>query len=347
MSNSDHQHIDFDKLTAFIAGECDENEKHLIESWINASPENLKEYEACLQVYNFRFDTTEFEEIDAQNTGFSVDTDAAWAKVEARTTIEDNSSMDKVKPIKEVPSAFPWLKIAASLVIAMSLLFIFKDQLSDRALQFAFEDGINEVYLPDSSLVILKGKASLISKDGFNSSHRSVELNGTAYFDIQRDPKRPFIIETETGQIEVLGTAFLVDQNQKDMRVAVERGKVRFASKLSEGKDVVFLEKNEQGLLDFSEQSLTRTSITNLNELYWANKKLIYRQESLKTIFDQLSAVFNKEIIYDEIAIQNCTLSASFNDEEFEAIIENMAIALQFDYVIKGEIIEITSNGCN
>ena len=94
------------------------------------------------------------------------------------------------------------------------------------------------VRLADGSRVELDGATSLdvrIGRDG-----RSVTLRrGEAYFDIAHEPARPFIVVAGSARTRVLGTAFSIDLSQRSVKLAVYRGKVRFARMRDEKRAIV------------------------------------------------------------------------------------------------------------
>ena len=64
------------------------------------------------------------------------------------------------------------------------------------------------VRLPDGSSVMLNHYSSLSYPEKFQSDKREVELNGEAYFEVSKDPKHPFIVQTETIDRSGAGNPF-------------------------------------------------------------------------------------------------------------------------------------------
>lgn len=64
------------------------------------------------------------------------------------------------------------------------------------------------VTLSDGTKVWLNAASELIYPTHFDKAERSVQVRGEAYFEVARDPKRPFIVRTDKQQISVLGTTF-------------------------------------------------------------------------------------------------------------------------------------------
>lgn len=349
---NDSGHIDYDRLTAYIAGEGSVEEQQTVKGWIEASDENRGIYEQYKKIFELDYNS-DINTETRSDPGVVFDTDMAWNKVSQRTKLrKKDSKVIHLPPDSSIEDhsgikSFPWLKIAASVLIGMSLLLYFVDQKDSSEVVIAFDKGINEYYLPDSSKVVLQGASEIVYNKDFNDNHRMLRFEGKAYFDVERKEQLPFIVDTEHGQVKVLGTAFLIEENEENMVVEVERGKVSLSSHESNLKSGIILVQSEKGILDIKKNDLHKSILTDLNHLYWANHKLTYRQESLRKVLDELNIIFNKEILYDSSTIADCRVTAIFKDQKFEDILKNISISLEFDYIISGNQVEITSNGCH
>lgn len=145
-----------------------------------------------------------------------------------------------IKPIKK----FHWLGYAAAACILISF-FIFlhspssKDNRSAIA-QVVMKEIVNPagqrstIVLPDSSVITLGPTSRLRYPEVFATNAREISLEGEAFFEVSRNPKKPFIIHTGVVQTRVLGTSFKIDALKgKPVCVAVATGKVSVS--LSEG----------------------------------------------------------------------------------------------------------------
>lgn len=87
------------------------------------------------------------------------------------------------------------------------------------------------VKLPDGSRVILGGASRLST--AFTPSLRGVRLeSGEAYFEVHKDARRPFVVETLGAAITAVGTAFNVRADAGTLRVTVTEGAVDVRSTL-------------------------------------------------------------------------------------------------------------------
>ncbi len=119
--------------------------------------------------------------------------------------------------------------------------------------------------LEDGSVVFLSGQTSLLYPNHFEADKREVTLTGDAFFEIKKQPERPFIIHTNVAQVEVTGTSFKIKSNTNaSFLLAVREGEVRVIQNntshslsVNAGETVFFdaerlqLKKSDTGFDDF------------------------------------------------------------------------------------------------
>ncbi|WP_214225829.1 FecR domain-containing protein [Pedobacter sp. B4-66] len=90
------------------------------------------------------------------------------------------------------------------------------------------------ITLSDSSVVTLGAGSSISYPERFTDSTREVSLQGEAFFEITKNPEKPFIVQTGDVQTKVLGTSFKIEafKGQK-IAVAVATGKVQVDRKMA------------------------------------------------------------------------------------------------------------------
>lgn len=82
--------------------------------------------------------------------------------------------------------------------------------------------------LPDGSIIYLAQNSTLTYPTRFAGNKRNVKLLGEAFFDVAKNPKKPFIIETQAARVKVLGTSFnLKSESENNFELNVVEGKVR------------------------------------------------------------------------------------------------------------------------
>ena len=330
-------HIDYEKIAQYLSGELSGEPKAELEQWIKQSAENKNVIDECRKIFSLSYQ-------ESSSSSPSFDRTSAWQKVQDRIQETPTFTFD---PDHEPPIPLfkrPWVRIAAIIVLALSTVLYFIDSQQNGTVTMAADERVREIMLPDSSMVILKPHASIKYASEFGTHHRSLELNGTAYFDVNRNENLLFSIKAGNGIVEVLGTAFVIEELGKALAVTVERGRVKLLSSKNEEVHVI-LNPNEKGLLT-SSATINQSAVTSLNNLYWANKKLTYRREQLSSVFSDLEMIFDKQIQFIPADIENCRITAVFKDEPFENIMANLALSLDFEYTINGKVVTVTSDGC-
>ena len=123
--------------------------------------------------------------------------------------------------------------------------------------------------LQDGTNVWLNSGAEIEYPSLFAGNSRQVRLSGEALFDVSRDTRRPFVVETFACKVEVLGTRFNVNADERHdvFSTALMRGSVRVSS-LADPQQQVVLKPHEKVQLSGGQLSL-RTS-DDPNEYLWA-----------------------------------------------------------------------------
>jgi len=191
------------------------------------------------------------------------------------------------------------------------------------------------VRLPDGTSVTLNHYSSLSYPERFKSDDREVELSGEAYFEVSKDSKHPFIVQTETIDVQVLGTHFNVDAypDNPDVKTTLLTGSVAVSNKNNSVRMV--LKPNE-------------VAIYNKNagdEISWRHGEFIFDDLPLQEIARELSNSFGTTIHIADSTLQNYRITARFrNGEDLDAILSVLHNAGYFNYSRNTQQITITKN---
>lgn len=201
------------------------------------------------------------------------------------------------------------------------------------------------VLLPDGTSVTLNHFSSLSYPERFKSDNREVKLNGEAYFEVTKDKKHPFIVQTEVIDVQVLGTHFNVDayRNNPDVRTTLLTGSVAVSNK--NNSERMILKPNEVAIYNKVEQKLTRRILENAkNEISWRNGEFIFDNMPLQDIARELSNSFGTTIHVADSALQNYRITARFrNGENLETILSVLHNAGYLNYSQNNQQVIITA----
>lgn len=100
-------------------------------------------------------------------------------------------------------------------------------------MQLAAQNPVGQIAiktLDDGTKVTLSAKSDMEVTYYRHQRHVLIK-EGEAIFEVTKDPERPFVVETDTARITVLGTRFAVNRLQHVVRVSVDHGRVKVESK--------------------------------------------------------------------------------------------------------------------
>jgi transmembrane sensor len=157
--------------------------------------------------------------------------------------------------------------------------------------------GYYRLRLPDGSKVVLNSASTVFFASAFGSKERQVSVNGEAYFDVVKDPERPFYVQVPGLQIEVMGTRFNVQAYKEEniIRTSLVEGKV----KVTAGKQVAYLKSGEQAVLTQKKklEKITDSSAVK-KAIAWKEGAFVFENRNLKSIINELSRSYDLDVQY-------------------------------------------------
>lgn len=176
-----------------------------------------------------------------------------------------------------------------------------------------------DVYLPDSSLLLMAGNSYIrYDKKQYGKERRAVEMKGKVFFQVQRDEARPFSVQTSETEILVLGTSFQVTEQDRITSLYVETGIVSFAAKEADG---VVLTAGMSA--DYSEENgeIMVREQKEPNFLSWKTKCLTFHETPLGSVIHDLQDCYQVSITNIDTNSTNLKLTATFNDMPLDEVL--------------------------
>ena len=151
-------------------------------------------------------------------------------------------TVESVRKIRRLPPVFWRYAAAASLVLMVSMWFLFKKTDKNILQNTPSVSDVKNVEneplkktlvrffrLPDGTKVQLKVGSELVLDKDFNKAKRLVFLKGEAKFEVAHDANRPFVVKTDNVFTTALGTIFVAKSATKDRvgQVSLIEGKVK------------------------------------------------------------------------------------------------------------------------
>lgn len=242
---------------------------------------------------------------------YAPDEEAGLARFQQRLQLDRAAA---ARPAKLRPRRRPWLSVAAA--VAMLVLagwWLIGSYGGDDGYAFSTEAGQTaELQLPDGSSVILNERSTLSYTDA--PDQRKLQLSGEAYFEVEYNPARPFVIEANGTQTIVLGTAFNLRAYPKEGSVEVEvaAGKVRLQS----AEKAIELSPYELGVFQAKGGQLSKSPAPLLNAQAWRTRQLVFRNQSLGEALRSVSRLYQVELKLQNADLLDCKLSTQLQADE-------------------------------
>ncbi|QJB38461.1 FecR domain-containing protein [Chitinophaga oryzae] len=154
-----------------------------------------------------------------------------------------------------------------------------------------------KIILPDGSTVWLNAASTLKYPASFGNTNRVVTLNGEAYFDIATAANRPFIVQSGSLSVEVLGTEFNIDAYPEDglSKTTLIRGSVRVMNH----RGSIVIQPGQQAVNDPDNNN--RLSVINADtekETAWTNNMFSFKNDSLQAVLRDVARWYHVTIKY-------------------------------------------------
>lgn len=293
---------------------------------------------------------------------------ATWMKIEQKE--QDNKMEQKVIQLWNTS----WVRrVAVILVFGLLSLYAYDNFFAEKHYSVYDEivsnpdaDGLLEqinnsnkpqiVTLSDGSSVLLQPKSKLSYPKVFTGNERNVYLSGEAFFEISKNPKKPFFVHANEIVTKVVGTSFRIKayQNQSDVEVLVRTGKVEVNSEKANQKEIVllpnqalrFVRKNQtfDKITDITLDKSISSSVKSIEQLSFEFTDIPVAQ-----IFKTIEQAYSVEIDFPKQELEKCHLTTSLSDQPLPEKLKIIckSISDNSTYTMNGNQITILSKGCN
>lgn len=181
--------------------------------------------------------------------------------------------------------------------------------------------GIALVPMPDGSKVTLNTNTEL--RVAVSNEERRIDLkHGEAFFDVAKDPSRPFVVNAGNKRVVAVGTKFSVRREAQEILVVVTEGAVRIEN---EGKSAeaaapiiagTVARTNEAGVL------LQSKPIPEAEEyLSWRSGVLVFRDSTLADAIAEFNRYNTRKIAIDDAAVAEMRIAGNFRSTNIEAFV--------------------------
>lgn len=348
--------------------EGDEEAERFWTGWITDNPgEEKKVLAAKAFLLTLRGKNTDLSDPELEMIARNVI--AQSAKLSKKGTGPDDSGMKVSQPSRKT-----WLAASVVLILLSGLAYYLHFSKNETPPQVS---GINEVILDDfreisnttgtikrieladGSTVSLYPKSKVKFPEDFNRNERSVYLTGQAFFEVVKNPQKPFWVFTEDISTQVVGTSFMVKafEGEKESNVEVKKGKVLVYTR----KDLKTAQKGQKNTLpgmmissnqkvsfSKSEEKLIKSIIEEPEQIEKVDENLFrLEEEPLAVVFERIEKVYGIPVNYDAQSISECYVTANLEGESLFRKLDLICKITHSSYEMADGQIFVYSKGCH
>ena len=316
------------KVFDYYSGKLDPEEGKKIE-------EQLSEENAALLA-----SVKKLLDLDKQMTELSeIDTRKAYKKVLSRIHTNRRSHIFEI-----------FSRVAAIIVLPLIGLtgilgyFQIKDSFADITYVEvnAAPGTISKYQLPDKSYVWLNSGSWLRYPTRFSEESRRVEIRGEAYFEVTKDPKRPFFVEMEGVEVRVYGTSFNVNTHQEgNIQTVLVKGSVGVKI-LASGEESMI----KPGQMAEFKQGSRKIDVKEVNVAVYTDwKDGIFRFENqrLEDILTVLSNWYDVDVFYQTVSVKELHFSGYMERyKDVSVILEAITLSTGVTFSVQGKTIIVS-----
>jgi transmembrane sensor len=323
--------INDELIARYLSGEASPEEAMALSDWLD-DPVNRSHFEGLQRAWNLMLAGKKSRSIDVEN---------AWHIVD-----------DRKNNLPRSQGTFPLknrsiLKIAAAVTLVFTVaatLYLNFQRKQPMQLTAKTADSVQHITFADNSTAIVNRNSDLVYPKTFETGHREVRLmKGEAFFQITADASKPFVVNTSSVSIKVVGTAFNVIVDEESVSVSVEEGKVLLFS----ATDSIYLTAGKSVSFNSVQQKFNVTE-SNRNDWAYASGKLVFVNTPLQEVFKHIEKTQNCEIQVSNSDIGNCKLTATFESVSTDYMLNLITEALNLSVTRNDEhTFKVEGNGCH
>ncbi len=323
-----------DIIISHLNGDLSEGELKKLVDWTARSKENSKYYARIKDLW----------EISQNNISLVAETEKEWFRL--LTNIKgQRKNIFSSSTNRQILFRFAAILIIGLVFGALVTKYSLKPE-SGYITSVAPAGSVAQMVLEDSTIVYLNAGSEIKYAQG-KSNTREVFLKGEAWFHVQKNKKKPFIVHTPVYDVSVTGTRFNVKAYAADSDVSttLEEGQVIICSseKFKLNHNVV-LSPGEQIVLNKESNKLTVHNVDTHLYTSWKDNKLIFLNMNLKELIVLLERRYGVDIDVTDNQILTYHYSGTIKNESILDILEIIQHTLPIEYKIQGQKIIINKN---
>ena len=333
--STESEHIEYlDLITKKLSGEISFDEDKRLDVWLGEDNENQRIFDSYQATWN---------EMDRVKGKSSREIDREWARLEKEIDFE--ASIPKANQRSLFANVYRYAAALLFVVLAgFTMYYFLYNQGSE---QLVAEVQIQEVELSEGSKVTVNSNSKFTYPKKFEKSKRVVALSGEAFFEVAKDPERPFIINVGDIRVEVLGTSFNIKayDSHDNIEVTVSSGQVAIYRPENPDERVVLI-KGQKATFYKSTTKIEASINDNINFNAWKTKQIIFEDTPMPDVVRIINEIYKSDLKLVGGQLNECPVTTTFDNQSLESILNVLKSTLELKIEQKGNSFEISGEGC-
>src|ERR1044072_7370170 len=194
------------------------------------------------------------------------------------------------------------------------------------------------VKLSDGTEVWLNAATTLQFPFRFNGKTREISVQGEAFLKVAKDARRPFLVHTQHGTVQVLGTSFNInDYDPAAVKVSLVEGAVCFKTgkrdvSLQPGQQVVYEGNRNIRLQEFDENDV----------LSWREGKFFFYDATLEEIVAVLPRWYGIRVVMDNPALGEERFTGMMDrNKPLDKFLQALSTTMKISYYVDHDILHL------
>lgn len=347
----------------YLEGIANEEELKLLLGWIKENKENIRHFNNVCSIWENSGNIS-----DKEN-----DTEIALKKLNER--IQSLGKETKLELEDDGTNQFIIWRIAAVALVLIGLtafLYLGLTKRSHKTLDAQYITAIapksqkSQLILADGTKVWLNSGTTLKYKSDYGNVDRQIFLEGEAYFEVAKNPSKPFLVYASNIVVKAIGTSFNVKCYLEDniIETTLIEGKVQVTkSNNNTVKESVYLNPKERAIFNRLDNKLvvtTEQKIENVEKekeistysyiqpksiqsvISWKNEELIFENEPFEELTKRLERWYNVRIrvLDPKVNLENSYTGKFVHNESLEQVLKIVSRTTPIKYTFReGEIL--------
>ena len=295
--------------------------------------------------------------------------EAIWRNVQLAIQQEVAETVAAETPVTIKPHRFKRFAVAAAMFLIMAGSFLVYRMVAknddynlagygSNLVTTVNQTGIiKKIVLEDGSTVVLNPEASLTYPVHFGASNREVSLTGDAFFEVTKNPAKPFLVYSNNITTKVLGTSFTISSNaaSRNIKVAVHTGRVQvFESVTTKGvvdnksTNGVIITANQQTIYSQTNNSFVTSLVADPAPIAGMQTAgyFDFNRQPVAEVMKRIETVYGIEIVMEHEALGKCVFTGELAEENLYEKLDILCKTINAAYEITGTKVLLKGTGC-